>query len=366
MSALGRELVALIRAEGPISVARFMTEALAHPRHGYYMRGDPLGQEGDFITAPEVSQVFGELVGLWCAERWAAMGHPTHIKLVELGPGRGTLIADAWRAMGAQAGLHAAIELHLVEIGPALVARQRDALAHAAPPVTPAWHEHFAAVPPGPLLVIANEFFDALPVHQLQRTRAGWCERRIGASPDGERLGFALAPEPSGGRLVRADARDAPLGSVYEASLAGRALAADIGARVTEFGGAALVIDCGYTDGGPRETLQAVRRHRGHPVLEAPGSADVCALVDFAALAEAATAAGAHVHGPVEQGKFLTALGATARVAALKKRACRGQLDELDAAHARLTDPAGMGSLFKVMAITERGQPAPAGFERDG
>ena len=358
MNPLGRHLAALIRAQGPLSVAQYMAEALNNPRHGYYARRDPIGMGGDFITAPEISQTFGEIIGLWCAATWETMGRPRPVRLVELGPGRGTMMADALRALKVSPDFRAAIAVHLVELSEPLRQAQRRALSG----IDAVWHQGFDEVPDGPLLVVANELFDALPIRQFHRTSAGWCERRVGLSADGSALRFVLSPTPVAG-LVTGDLAEAPLGSVAEICSPGQALAHDIGARVASFGGVALILDFGTAEGGPGASLQAVRRHRGHDTLATPGEADLSARVDFAALAEAAAEAGASVHGPVEQGRFLIALGIAERLAKLVKGRAAEECAALSSGVERLTDPAQMGSLFKVLAIAHPDLPMPAGFE---
>jgi NADH dehydrogenase [ubiquinone] 1 alpha subcomplex assembly factor 7 len=355
---LAAELARRIAADGPITVADYMAAVLTDPRHGYYMGQDPLGARGDFVTAPEVSQMFGELVGLWCAETWQRLGAPSDLLLVELGPGRGTLMADALRAARVVPDFLAAISPHLVEVSPALRARQAEALAGAAP----VWHDDLAALPEGPLLLLANEFFDALPVRQFVKRAGGWHERLVdlaeGAGPDAPR--FAFVPGPRADDSVPGALRAAKEGSVFEVSPAALAVAAEIGRRLAAHGGAALVIDYGHAQRGVGETLQAVRRHARHEVLEAPGSADLTCHLDFAALAEAA--AGAEVHGPVEQGVWLDRLGIAARAARLKEAATAAQARDIDEALVRLSDPAAMGRLFKALALVPPGFGPPAGF----
>ncbi len=342
-TALAGHLLGLIRAQGPIPVARFMAEALGHPKHGYYITRDPLGAGGDFVTAPEISQMFGELIGLWAATVWQQMGAPTPMHLVELGPGRGTLMADALRAARLMPAFRAAIRLHLVETSPVL----REAQARALPDAAAQWHSHIAGVPAGPMILIANEFFDALPVRQYQRTADGWRERLVDSDGDGFR--FVLSPLQFDG-LSSPLLDAAPPGAVWETSPSGLALAEEIAARIAGQGGAALLIDYGYVDGSPRATLQALRDHKAHPVLDDPGSADLTALVDFAALATAARAAGAAVQGPVAQGVFLQALGLDMRAARLSAAAPQ-EAAAIEAARARLTHPDQMGSLFQAMTI---------------
>jgi NADH dehydrogenase [ubiquinone] 1 alpha subcomplex assembly factor 7 len=351
-----------VRAAGPMTVADYMAEALWHPLHGYYANRDPLGARGDFITAPEISQIFGELIGLWCAELWQRMGAPDPVNLVELGPGRGTLMADALRAVAVAPSFRRALRLHLVERSRPLRAAQARTLGAAAP----CWHDDVATLPAGPLLLVANEFLDALPIRQLQRMKAGWHERRIGLAADGTALAFVLDPAPSllAANLPFASA-DAQAGAIAEISPAVLALGRELGARLAAEGGAALFIDYGYYPSACGDTLQAVRRHCRHEVLTAPGTADLTAHVDFAAFADAARSAGAGTHGPVSQGAFLTALGIDARAAALLRNATPTQADAIRSACRRLIATEEMGTLFKVLALSHRDAPAPLGFAED-
>ncbi len=361
MTALGDRLAARISRLGPITVADYMAEALTHPEAGYYMSGDPFGADGDFVTAPEVSQMFGELIGLWCADAWARMGAPDPVLLVELGPGRGTLMADAWRALGVAPDCRAALRPRLVEISPSLRGRQEKTLAGAG--IDASWHTRLDQVPEGPLLLIANEFFDALPIRQFERRAEGWCERLVGLDSDGVSLTFALGPPGRQAQiLIPAALHAAPVGAVVEVSVPGIAIAAEIGRRLASHGGAALIVDYGHAAPRSGATLQALRRHAAHPVLSEPGSADLTAHVDFAALARAATEAGARAFGPVGQGALLETLGIGARSEALRRCATPGQAADIDAARHRLTDPAEMGTLFKALALSHPDLEPPAGF----
>jgi NADH dehydrogenase [ubiquinone] 1 alpha subcomplex assembly factor 7 len=350
-SELGRLIARRIAHTGPISIAEFMAEALGHPRLGYYRRAMPLGAEGDFTTAPEISQMFGELLGAWLAERWLAMGRPAPVRLVELGPGRGTLMADALRATRGVPGFHTALDLNLVETSEPLKAAQRAALQA----FTPTWHERFDDVPAGPLLLVANEFFDALPVRQFHRTAEGWRERMVGLAPDGA-LRLALAPGLTPFALALPDAA---VGAEAELSEAGRTLAAAIGARLGRDGGWALIIDYGYDRPLSGASLQAVRGHRGTDILDRPGETDLSAHVDFEALAEAAATP---TFGPASQGDFLRRLGILERAQSLKRGASPDQARAIDAALARLIAPDQMGTLFRVLAVGDRRSAAPAGF----
>lgn len=349
-SALGARLAARIARLGPITLADYMAEALTHPRHGYYMTGDPFGAAGDFVTAPEISQMFGELIGLWCANIWQRMGRPDPVLLVELGPGRGTLMADALRAARTVPDFRHALRPHLVEISPALRRRQADTLRAETPPV---WHDSLADVPEGPMILIANEFFDALPVRQFARTADGWCERLVTVGAESRTLALALGPpSPQAEILIPPALRTAPVGAIAEVSPAAIGVAAEIGRLLANHGGAALIIDYGDARPPGEPTLQAVRGHARHDVLAAPGAADLTAHVDFTALARAANDAGAATMGPIPQGDFLHALGLDARADTLRRGASPSQIEAIDAAAHRLTDPAEMGTLFKVLTLT--------------
>ncbi len=330
-------------AAAPMSVAAYMARCNAQ----YYATRDPLGAAGDFTTAPEISQMFGELLGAWLADRWRSAGAPAAARLVELGPGRGTLMADMRRSLAA-AGWQPPVAF--VETSPALRAAQ--AARHPAA----AWFDALDAVPDdGPLFLVANEFFDALPVRQLVRTERGWRERMVAATGDG--LMFAAAPAAAA-PLVPPPLAAAALGSVVELSPVSGTIAAEIGARLRAQGGAALIVDYGYAGPAVGDTLQAVRGHAPADPLATPGEADLTAHVDFAALA---AAAGVAAWGPVGQGEFLRSLGIDARAAALKRRATPVQAEAIDAAVARLTEGQAMGILFKVMALTPGGD-CPPGF----
>lgn len=357
---LEQEIRDRIRDRGPVPVSEYMALALAHPEHGYYRKADPLGRDGDFITAPEISQVFGEIIGLWCAVTWQQAGRPSPVHLVELGPGRGTLMADAVRAAGAVPGFMEAAQIHLVETSPALRDRQRYTLrAHAV-----TWHDAIDMVPGGACLIIANEFFDALPVDQYIRTAAGWRRRCIGLDPLTGRLNFVAGGTPvvTEGLIPRA-AEAAPPGSIFEHCPACHKISAAMGARLAAGGIAALIIDYGHEYQGPGETLQAVRGHGRHDVLADPGDADLTAHVDFHAVAAAAANAGAIPFGPVSQGAFLSALGIEARTEKLAAGRDTTQAKLLHSGCRRLIDTGAMGTLFKVLALTGGKVGVPAGLE---
>lgn len=360
MTGLRDHLARRIALEGPLTVAQYMADCLGHPRFGYYLTRDPLGAAGDFTTAPEISQMFGELLGLWAAERWQAMGSPDPVIVAELGPGRGTLMADALRAAKGVPGFLAAARMHLVETSPVLAERQRQLLAEYD--VT--WHTDISALPPGPTVLLANEFFDALPIRQFVRDAGGWRERLVGLGDDGG-LRFVLSPAQPANPLVPMALAAAPEGSTVEVCPAGLAIAGAIGRRLAETPGAALIVDYGTGRSAPGDSLQAVKGHAFADPLADPGEADLTAHVDFQQLAQAALAAGAMSYGPVGQGAFLRALGIDHRAAALKDRANVRQRANIDAALARLagTGDGQMGGLFKVLALQSPALPPPPGFE---
>ena len=353
MSALKDRLIARIARMGPITLADYMAEALGHPSDGYYTTRDPLGRGGDFITAPEISQMFGELIGLWLAQVWMDQGAPDPFILAELGPGRGTLMADALRATRKVAGFHAAARLHLIETSPPL----RDAQARALADHAPVFHNSLADLPEGPLFVIANEFFDALPIRQFQKaTGADWSERMIGT--DGDRLIWGLAPPvPLAALAHRSDVTE---GQIVETCAPAEAIAGDIGARIAAHGGAALIVDYGDWE-SIGDTFQAVSAHEPVDPLASPGQADLTAHVGFGPIARAAHPARASALTP--QGVFLERLGITARAQTLARSLSGTALDAHVAAHRRLTHPAEMGHLFRVLALTPPDSPLPPALD---
>jgi SAM-dependent MidA family methyltransferase len=344
MTPLSREIATIIRETGPIGVDRYMALCLGHPVHGYYVTRDPLGARGDFTTAPEISQMFGELIGAWAAWVHRAMGAPDPLLLIELGPGRGTLMADALRALRAAAP-GTTVGPHLVETSPILRGVQERVLAGTGA----TWHTSVGTLPGGPAILLANEFLDCLPVRQFVRRPGGWHERLVGLGPDGAFV-FGLAPEATRGMTT-----EAPDGAVVSVPGPALDLARELARRVRAVGGVCLLIDYGHVRPGFGDTLQALSGHAFADPLAAPGEADLTCHVDFAALALAARETGAAVHGPVDQGDFLTALGLHERAARLRQKADAAQTGAIEAAMARLTDPGpgGMGHLFKVIAIAD-------------
>ncbi|MDR3466730.1 MAG: class I SAM-dependent methyltransferase [Xanthobacteraceae bacterium] len=349
-SLLEAEIRRLIKDTGPMPVSRYMELCLTHPEHGYYIARDPLGREGDFITAPEVSQMFGELLGLWAASVWKAMGTPDAVRLIELGPGRGTLMMDALRAIRVLPPFYLACHVHLVEINTRLRDKQRATLVGVK---NVHWHDSIDEVPEGPSIILANEFFDVLPVHQMVRKETGWHERVVEINAAG-RLAFGTAAEPTPRFevLLPPLVRAAPVGAVFEWRPPLEIM--KIARRTREFGGAALIVDYGHTRSDAGDTFQAIARHTFADPLKSPGLCDVTAHVDFQALAQAAEDIGARVHGPVEQGAFLRRLGIETRAVTLMSKANAQVSEEVASGLKRLTEGgrSGMGSLFKVLGVS--------------
>jgi NADH dehydrogenase [ubiquinone] 1 alpha subcomplex assembly factor 7 len=358
LSKAGDDIRRLIALEGPISVERYMALALGHPQHGYYMTRDPLGATGDFTTAPEISQMFGELIGLWAAQCWLDLGQPDPVRVVECGPGRGTMLADALRAAKAAPGFLDALQIELIESSPVLKAAQMLKLAGCGTPVT--WRSRMDQMSAGaPLIIIGNEFLDALPVRQYMRQNGQWHERLVGLAGDALAIGLSPDPEP-------AITQQGPEGAVIEVAIAAQAFTRDLALLLKSDGGVALFLDYGHTKSGFGDTLQAMRNHAFVDPLASPGESDLTAHVDFDALGKAARDAGLTIHGPMEQGAFLQALGLEARMEQLISHArTPEQQNAIRSAERRLTDTSrtGMGRLFKVIAFAAPGQPVPPGFE---
>jgi NADH dehydrogenase [ubiquinone] 1 alpha subcomplex assembly factor 7 len=347
----------LTEKTGAISVADYMHLALQHPEFGYYRHGNPLGQGGDFITAPEVSQMFGEMVGLWCADIWQKMGKPETFVLLEMGPGCGTLMQDALRATAKLSGFQSALKLHLLESSETLRASQREKLAAH----NPIHITDLTELPALPLITIANEFFDALPIRQFEKSFHGWCERLVTTTDD--KLSFSLSqPDEAILLLIPERLREANPGTVFELSPQSLHLMHHLAKYINQRGGAALVIDYGYAEPDGNPTLQAVANHKYSDVLANPGEADITALVDFNLLRTAAMTRSAVAFGPVPQGEFLQTLGIEVRADQLKRTATPEQVKAIDTALHRLTDNAEMGCLFKVLAITSPSLSEVPGF----
>ncbi len=357
MTTLIEEIKAMIAARGPITVERYMELALEHPDFGYYMNRDPFGATGDFTTSPEISQMFGELTGLWAAEVWKSMGSPRAVRLVELGPGRGTLMSDALRAARITPEFRDALDVWLVETSPTLASIQHDLLVDSGAGVS--WARSLREVPHGPAIFIGNEFLDALPIRQFGRVSGLWRERTVRINGEGElAFEFSGAPEP---HIVA----NAPNGTILEVNPTAHRFMFELGSRLVKQGGAALLIDYGNAATGFGDTLQALRAHRHIDPLVAPGDCDLTAHVDFAAMARSASAAGAAVYGPMAQGDFLRAIGIDLRTKALAERASPERAEEFQRARARLVgkNQGEMGALFKALAIADRKLSPPPGFQ---
>ena len=351
---LGELIDLQLTQHGPMSIATYMGLALTHPRSGYYTGKDPLGAGGDFITAPEISQMFGELIGFFIVNLWQQMDEPPSFTLLELGPGRGTLMQDALRVAGRAEGFLDACHLQLFETNPALKAQQAERLGQ----YNPYWASEIDAVAEDPLFVVANEFFDALPIRQFVKGKEGWHERQVGLR-DGKRT-FGLSPTPIPDSAMPAELAAARPGEVYEVNLAAADVMQKLGTRIRDQRGALLAIDYGYAETRTGETLQAIYRHNFVDPLGAPGEADLSAHVDFGALGKVARDLGLKVERLSTQRDFLGALGIVERATALA-RTNSDRMDEIGAALRRLTAPEEMGELFKVFCA-HTGDIAALGF----
>jgi NADH dehydrogenase [ubiquinone] 1 alpha subcomplex assembly factor 7 len=341
----------LIKSTGPMPVWRYMELCLGHPDYGYYVSRDPLGREGDFTTSPEISQMFGELIGLWTASVWKAAGEPAALRLIEIGPGRGTMIADALRALRVLPPLYQTLGVHLVEINPVLREKQKATLAGVR---NIYWHDSFDEVPDGPAVVLANEYFDVLPIHQAVKREDGWHERVVEISASGElTFGVAAEPIPRFEVLLPQLVRMAPVGAVFEWRPDAEIM--KLATRLRDQGGAALIIDYGHLRSDVGNTFQAIARHSFADPLQNPGRADLTAHVDFQALGRAAEDVGARVHGPVTQGEFLKRLGIETRALSLMAKASPQVSEDISGALKRLTGEGrgAMGSMFKVIGISD-------------
>jgi NADH dehydrogenase [ubiquinone] 1 alpha subcomplex assembly factor 7 len=359
-SPLQSEIQRLIKSSGPMPVWRYMELCLMHPKYGYYVSRDPLGREGDFVTAPEVSQMFGELLGLWTASVWKAIGSPPLLRLIELGPGHGTMMADALRALRVLPPLYQAISIHLVEVNPVLREKQKTMLLGSR---EISWHDTFDDVPEGPAVIFANEYFDVLPIHQAVRRDTGWHERTVELDSQGKLIfGAALEPIPRFDVLLPPLVRAAPVGAVFEWRPDFEIM--KIASRVRDQDGAALIVDYGHVRSDAGDTFQAIARHTYTDALKNPGQADLTAHVDFHALARAAEDLGAHVHGPVTQGEFLRRLGIETRARTLMAKTTPEVSEDIAVALERLVGGgrAGMGQMFKVLAVSEPNLTWLAGF----
>lgn len=354
MTALKEILIKRIEATGPITIADYMSECLLHPEHGYYTGERVFGSAGDFVTAPEISQMFGEMLGLWLADRWLKLGKPGQINLVEFGPGRGTLMEDILRATEPVEGFHKAVTVHFIEASPQLRAQQAKKVADAN------WHDDLSTVPEGNCLIIANEFFDALPIHQFEKHEGKWCERRVHAE-NGE-LQLVLTEAGPKFALTDPGLHDSPNGSILETCPMGLSIAGSIAERIAASGGAALFIDYGFRKTAVGDSFQAVKAHEFCDPLTEPGKADLTAHVAFDQLIAAATEKGVAAFGPAMQGGFLMALGMGQRAQQLATAVDEEGQQRILSELKRLTAQDEMGTLFKVLALQEPRMAAPPGF----
>ena len=356
-TALALKLKARIRRSGPITVRDYMAACLQDPEHGYYRTRTAIGRDGDFITAPEISQVFGELIGLWCVVVWQQMGSPAHVNVIEAGPGRGTLMRDALRAARVVPAFGAACDIILVETNAVLIAHQKAVLQAHARPVS--WYPHLAEVPTGPAIVLANEFLDALPVAQFVRAGVGWTERGVGLDAGGALIFCALEDRPL--LLLPAVQSDQTRpGAIFERRQTSEQSFALH--RLAHNGPmAALFIDYGHLEGATGDTLQAVRAQRFEHALTSPGEADLTAHVDFAQVAQEARMWGLAVDSPVTQAEFLGHLGIAERASRLMA-ANPAKATAIEAGVARLMAPNGMGGRFKAIGLRSSTLPPLPGF----
>ena len=357
------DIAARISEHGPITVAEYMS----HAAEAYYRTQEPFGVKGDFTTSPEISQMFGEMIGAWLVDLWMQMGKPDSVKLVELGPGKGTLAADIMRTISAWPDFKAATTLHLVETSP----RLKELQAATLKGYSAGWYDSFSEVPEGICFVVANEFFDALPVHQFKKVEAGWQERCVGYDAEKDGFFFTTAPlDINITGMMPDEFMNAPAGSIFEISPDSLSVIEQVSDRVARHGGAALFLDYGHAQPGLGDTLQAVSKHKYADALEDPGARDITAHVDFATLKTVAEQSVA-VSGPVTQGQFLIALGIEARAHKLGESANDKQREDIMSALCRLIAPKEMGRLFKVMALTPKESIiktagfTPAGAEAD-
>lgn len=360
-SPLEERLITLIKANGPMTVADYMSDALFHPQYGYYTSQSPFGTLGDFTTSPEISQIFGELIGLWLVQSWIDMGEPDFFHLVELGPGRGVLMEDIIRASAIRPEFKKAARIWLVETSGRLRHEQQKRLRHLDPEI--AWKDRLEDVPEGPLLLVANEMLDCLPVRQFIMTEDGWRERMVNVNETGDALAFstAFAPPLNAPKLPPAD--DYRKGDIFELCQPANDLTEAIASRVTSQKGRALIVDYGHIRAGAGDTLQAVKNHASWPVLRAPGTADITAHVNFSQLTDSVFDCGAAAHGPLTQGDFLRRLGLETRVAKLSAGKPEHVVQDIQSAAFRICAPSQMGEIFKALCISSPGLATPAAFD---
>ncbi|MBX3570070.1 MAG: class I SAM-dependent methyltransferase [Rhizobiaceae bacterium] len=357
MTPLGRIIAGLIDAAGPLPVGEYMAVCLSDPRHGYYSTREPFGKAGDFVTAPEISQMFGELVGAWLSAAWQASGSPASPVIAEIGPGRGTLMKDVARTL-ARIGpdLRNGASFHLIETSQKLAQAQAKTLEGSGGRFD--WHSGVEDLPRGrPLFIVGNEIFDAIPMRQYVKTAQGWRERVV-TLVAGERLAFGIGPGSIDPGLLPAGHANAPQGTVFEAAPARSALMQMIAERIAADGGCGLFFDYGHLEPGFGDTFQALHAHRPAHVLDNPGEADLTSHVDFHALAAVARAAGLSVR-LATQGEFLLRLGLLERAGRLGAAADDARRAVISGEVERLAGPEQMGALFKVLAVAPEGATLP-------
>lgn len=358
----------IIRIQGSISIAQYMAIALGDSRYGYYTNHLPFGKDGDFITAPEISQTFGELIGAWCASLWQEKYNGEKAAILELGPGKGTLMLDFLSATKRVENFHNNIAVTLIEISPLLKKIQQDTLSKFAKLLNITWQETLSPLPKCPTFFIANEFFDALPIHQFVHTENGWREIMITIDSKTDDLTFTLSPtETTNCGLIPKDLRKKKVGAIVEVCPAAIAFTKEISQHINNYGGAALFIDYGYAKNPLKSSLQSLRQHKSLNVLEAPGQADITAHVDFSIIKNTAKSSSSdiRVYGPITQSDFLNTLGINIRADILTKKLDRDRRENILSGVKRLTDKEQMGELFKCLAIAHKNLPTPAGFVDD-
>jgi NADH dehydrogenase [ubiquinone] 1 alpha subcomplex assembly factor 7 len=368
MSTLSNHIRQHIVANGPITIAKYMEEALSHPRLGYYMSEDPLGRRGDFITAPEISQMFGELIGLWCGIQWRTLGEKSPFNLIELGPGHGTLMADILRAGQGVEGFLESLVLSLVEISPVLKGIQEETLLSSVGGEVRrtralSWISQLSEVPDGPFAAVANEFIDVLGIRQFQKTVKGWRERLVDVSEsEPDKFQYVLSQALPDKGIVPSDLKNTSIGDILEVRPAASVLINEFCSRLKYSPGCVLLIDYGHNITACGDTLQAIKDHAYYDPMDSPGTADLTAHVDFGELYKIAIDNGVAVFGPVTQSAFLSSLGIHTRAKALAKASPKNA-NEIFEALARLTSDDSMGALFKVLVLTSPGMIPPPGFE---